>query len=314
MEKPPVLYQEILDYIIDFLHADKASLRSCTLTSRLFLPSADIHLFHLLYIDGSKQNFEDLARFLHRTERVSKNVRELHLRGRIRSRNYYDFLPKDQITELCLSTLRHLLDSLPFLHSLELDHLLWTGELFHDPEVDGSSQQQRPFRRKHLDNLILRSVITCNALGTSIRRSTIYDADYVVLLCVFAGVKKLYVEGVYSNGRTIHPQDVTRTVEALRPMIHRGTYVESLHMKWYIDSMFLFEILRCTDSVQKLKEMEITVANMTQVVSLQSLINDCGSCLTSLTLHTQTPAILRDSPGKCLYPTTNNVFASDGFC
>ncbi|KAK7688097.1 hypothetical protein QCA50_008467 [Cerrena zonata] len=45
---PVALPVELLDYIIDFLHDDKQSLSSCALTSRTFVLSSQLHLFHSL--------------------------------------------------------------------------------------------------------------------------------------------------------------------------------------------------------------------------------------------------------------------------
>ena len=51
------LPQELLDIVVDFLHADKASLRACALALREWLYPARRHLFHTLYIRGSLGKF-----------------------------------------------------------------------------------------------------------------------------------------------------------------------------------------------------------------------------------------------------------------
>jgi hypothetical protein len=49
-----ILCQELIDIIVDYFHDDYTTLISCSLTSRLFLPSSRFHLFKRLYISPSQ--------------------------------------------------------------------------------------------------------------------------------------------------------------------------------------------------------------------------------------------------------------------
>ncbi|KIP02383.1 hypothetical protein PHLGIDRAFT_79196, partial [Phlebiopsis gigantea 11061_1 CR5-6] len=51
------LAQELVDHIIDFLHNDPATLRSCTLVAHTWLPSSRFHLFSRVEVQVAESRF-----------------------------------------------------------------------------------------------------------------------------------------------------------------------------------------------------------------------------------------------------------------
>ena len=96
--------QELADDIIDHLHDDKQSLRSCSLVCRSWLPSSSVHLFRRMRwppcdhaldrqrmpwntlancrcaLTEDSPDLQDLLHFLRTTPRARDHVRELHIR------------------------------------------------------------------------------------------------------------------------------------------------------------------------------------------------------------------------------------------
>ncbi|KAH9936914.1 hypothetical protein B0H21DRAFT_59879 [Amylocystis lapponica] len=77
----PQLPPEIQDRIIDFLHGDPTTLRSCALTCRAWVPSSRYHLFNVLEISefGRVPLYSAFASILHTSPHLGKYVQALTL-------------------------------------------------------------------------------------------------------------------------------------------------------------------------------------------------------------------------------------------
>jgi hypothetical protein len=76
----PVLFQELVDRIVDFLHDDPASLRSCALAHSFFRAPSQFHLFSKVKLMSlASWASSSLRAALHHTPALACYVRELHL-------------------------------------------------------------------------------------------------------------------------------------------------------------------------------------------------------------------------------------------
>ena len=68
----PVLANELIDTVIDFLHEDRPSLCAFALVSKSCLPSARYHLFS--DIDVNSQNFPSFLSLIESTSQIAPLV------------------------------------------------------------------------------------------------------------------------------------------------------------------------------------------------------------------------------------------------
>ena len=73
----PILANELIDTVIDFLHEDRSSLRACALVSKSCLPSARYHLFSVIAINAS--NFPSFLRLIESASHIGPLVRGLQV-------------------------------------------------------------------------------------------------------------------------------------------------------------------------------------------------------------------------------------------
>ena len=80
-KKPAVrLPPEMWDYTLDFLHADKKSLKTCTLVCRMWLNTARLHLFQTLYMSPRDGPLSGLTSSLSHSRHIVGYVRLVTLR------------------------------------------------------------------------------------------------------------------------------------------------------------------------------------------------------------------------------------------
>lgn len=118
----PTLPQELTDYIVDFLHDDEATLYSCALVCRAWLPTAQLHLFDDVVVRGVQQ----LTRFLAIVSTVphfATFTRTLRL-----SSQPPDNKPQNNYARaiLCNQSLKHILENVPRLEVLHIDLINFT--------------------------------------------------------------------------------------------------------------------------------------------------------------------------------------------
>ena len=118
----PDLPQELYEVIIDYLYDDKASLASCSLVSKAWIPTARLHLFrtirHTLAFDAAAAGklIQDMTRFLQEAPSIALLVRDLYLQAAIPA-------SRSCVEEEDVSSLLKLL---PQLQSLTMKHVLLT--------------------------------------------------------------------------------------------------------------------------------------------------------------------------------------------
>ncbi|KAH9850274.1 hypothetical protein C2E23DRAFT_877601 [Lenzites betulinus] len=78
-EAIPMLPPELYDHILDQLHDDRPTLRNCALTTRSWLPRAQHHIFHSVYLDWS--NCTAFSRLLASNPSLADYVGTLEIEG-----------------------------------------------------------------------------------------------------------------------------------------------------------------------------------------------------------------------------------------
>lgn len=112
----PALSQELLDYIVDFLHNNRRALRTCTLSSKCLLDASRHHLFGTVRVYGKADN-DQLQRFISllcNGSSVKWYIRKLEITsatGHIRHSIFF---------HLSLDTLQEVLSHIPSLRNLRL--------------------------------------------------------------------------------------------------------------------------------------------------------------------------------------------------
>lgn len=113
MATPPKLPTELVDQIIDHLHADVESLLSISLASRSCCTATRYHLFGTMLVSAAREQdaFQTFAYFLASSPSICVYVRSLTLFGRT---------PAPQPRELCSHIISTVVSLLPRLRVLEL--------------------------------------------------------------------------------------------------------------------------------------------------------------------------------------------------
>ncbi len=90
---------ELLDYILDYLHDDKPSLRQCALTSRNWRSRSHHHLFHSVYIDSTICNA--FTRLLESNPPLGAHVASMAIEG------VFGFFSLDRMESIALQKWLH---------------------------------------------------------------------------------------------------------------------------------------------------------------------------------------------------------------
>ncbi|KIP02378.1 hypothetical protein PHLGIDRAFT_297748 [Phlebiopsis gigantea 11061_1 CR5-6] len=122
-----ILPQELIDYVMDFLHDDRASLRVCTLVSHTWLPAGRLHLFsdHLVRVGAA--NVFDFLRWSRSCEFGPQYVRSVRF-GEGSPRTGYIPVTKTPFIDL-LARLTH------------IEHLAFTYVRFESEEGAGGPSE-----------------------------------------------------------------------------------------------------------------------------------------------------------------------------
>lgn len=116
LERSPFQVPELLDRVIDYLHYDQNSLRSCAMVTRAWLPSCRFHLLDETTIVGS-EGFETLLMRLKESPEVGLYLRRL---------NISIFLPIPPSPYGELSRVLDFIAAAPKLNSLTLSNTDWS--------------------------------------------------------------------------------------------------------------------------------------------------------------------------------------------
>ncbi|KAK7693833.1 hypothetical protein QCA50_003405 [Cerrena zonata] len=117
MTRIPPLAQELLDYILDFLHDDHRTLRICALVSKCFLDASRHHLFETTAAKGRPyaDKFEQFRYFIQNGQ-SAKYIRRLVLNSGT------SIIQRNLSFHLSLDVLEEIVVCLPFLRSVGLSH------------------------------------------------------------------------------------------------------------------------------------------------------------------------------------------------
>ncbi|KAI0792426.1 hypothetical protein C8Q75DRAFT_599949 [Abortiporus biennis] len=263
------LPQELIDHIIDQLHDDKQSLRSCSLVSHSFQPSSRIGLFHKFRVKCSKAGIHRLiefSNFLASKPSVAKYIPELELNG---EETYcMAILPR--------STLCSILTNLPNLHSLFLVRFVWKY-----------SSQREVSSKDIFIPLSLRRLNLCNF---SIKYS-VCDRVHLPILNIFSlfgtieelAIDRLWIPGAHHTHHIVQQQiEEARQEHENRTLIHKFQ-VSSFNLNASCPgAIFMMEIIRNTSSPRYLNLHLSTSLNAN---AARTLIAHSIPSLTSLTLN-----------------------------
>ncbi len=139
----PRLPPELSDAVMDFLHNDKKTLRTCALVCKAWVATSRLHLFHEITLQVKDGRFSEVfAQMLRSASAVSSSVKVLHVR------------PAATHSKGILrpSSALSVLDHLPALHSL----------ILHVPIIDAS--QTSDMRWVHPSLRLLRFHLFCSTL------------------------------------------------------------------------------------------------------------------------------------------------------
>ncbi|CAL1710400.1 unnamed protein product [Somion occarium] len=263
--------QEIIDYVIDFLHDDKPSLCCCALLSWAWLESSRYHLFGIIRIRiGQSANVENhltsFTLFFNSRQTIAMLVRSLSI-----TRGEWDRLAAYPEIELYL--IAALLRSLPRLSMFSMDHvgLLWNSRT---SEMTGSHRPSFRLQELSLQRLYL-----------SIPPQIDPDWPFSHFLSWFSSLKRLRLRagthaGPYTDGATFASSvspDALHTV--------RATRVEVL-----MTDHKLLRLLYATIAPSNLTSCLLTVNRVADAIDVQSVLNDCVTidldlCRSLETLH-----------------------------
>ncbi|KAK7693865.1 hypothetical protein QCA50_003438 [Cerrena zonata] len=130
----PVLSQELLDYILDFLCGDLPTLRTCSLTSRCLLDASYHHLFETVTVSGDNK--------LHRMLELNRNGSSVT--ARIRNLEIKP-IQSSILLPFSLDNLQEIINVCPSLQNLRLISLKIVYSESHTPPV----QEIVPGRQLH---------------------------------------------------------------------------------------------------------------------------------------------------------------------
>ncbi|CAL1710398.1 unnamed protein product [Somion occarium] len=186
--------QEIIDYVIDFLHDDKPSLCCCALLSWAWLESSRYHLFGIIRIRiGQSANVENhltsFTLFFNSRQTIAMLVRSLSI-----TRGEWDRLAAYPEIELYL--IAALLRSLPRLSMFSMDHvgLLWnsrTSEMTgsHRPSFRLQELRAGTHAGPYTDGATFASSVSPDALHTvRATRVEVLMTDHKLLRLLYATI------------------------------------------------------------------------------------------------------------------------------
>ena len=182
--QPPItIAQELVDMLIDFLHADRSSLAACSLTCRAWLPAAQFHLFHKVNVEV--HTFPRLLRLFETSPHIAELVQSLSVGSRtgyrelLHSSSYNN--PLDQLeymmTRRIVSKLPELTARLSSVKSLQIFGDLWTWHVLRELSTLPQVNQVDMFNLKFHKSSGLVSVLF--ALP-ALQRLSMFDGGWAI--------------------------------------------------------------------------------------------------------------------------------------
>lgn len=144
------LPQELLDYILDYLHDDAPALKSCSTACHAFLLASSYHLFQEVALgrrlrSPTSEVLRHFASTVEASPRLRMHIRGLSLAPPLRVRRSH----KDSGLALDLRVLRDALEALPSLHTIDLRYV----------QIELCDQPVLPLACTHLKKVVLGAVL-----------------------------------------------------------------------------------------------------------------------------------------------------------
>lgn len=289
---------ELIDIIIDHLHADNKSLAACTLVCRSWLPSSRYHLFSTITVIAHPQlSFWPLIRFLEEAKAIALFICDLNLWGQT-SENFSIEVPLDAEPSLCHHSLAVMVSKLPTLRRLAIRGVRFAHTF--SPLVPRSNTVKRfgkmiRSRSKRVREpsaalqapacdlqsehpLVERRVLASLAVRTC-GSSTFPPVDFLKIPDLFSVIRKLVVCESLAEGTWYDGPSSTQLDASSIPQFR----VYSMMMLW--SSPSLLSILRQSSCLTSLTALSVGFDTWQDVVSTGLVLREIHTGLRTLALN-----------------------------
>lgn len=183
-----MLFNELVDIVLDHLHDDRKSLKACSLVSQTFRNSSQYHLLENVALTGvkSSRGLEAFMTFVETSPRFGHYVRTLRVFGEGSWFGKYDTAETRSLS-LGPTHLRFL-SQLPALRRLFLFELLWDSHR-DSPAGQPLLGQEQPSGT--LEKLVLHHVTSSRFQQPGEIHHGVYAQDVLDLLSFFSQIKTL---------------------------------------------------------------------------------------------------------------------------
>lgn len=261
--KPVYLPQELVDYVLDFLHDDACSLIQCSLVSHSFVPGSRFHLFGTFHVKDDQTLCGLLDASPSATARHA--IRTLRL-------GTASVLSKTSPLKVSFSSLENLIAHLPALSNL---HMLNISIDFARSSQVSSASTSETRSAKAIRYLWLYKVVEAST------RRPLHPHEFFPLLRLFSGIETLN----YSCGFEKRPSFITAEESAVE---HEETFsplnVQSLRFCSSPVAAPLMQALRRASAAQTLRSVEVCAQDRETLVALGELLHSVRLHITELTV------------------------------
>ncbi|KAI0700284.1 hypothetical protein BC835DRAFT_1412089 [Cytidiella melzeri] len=276
------LPQELLDYIVDFLHDDARSLVSCSLASRSFVPGSRLHLFGTFHIKDDRTLCGLLDASLFATARHA--IRTLCL-------GTTSVISKKSPLKVSFSSLEKLVAHLPMLSNF---YMLNISVDF--PRVSRNSSTSSPEVRtaKAIRYLWLYKVVDASTLRP------LPSHEFFPILRLFTAIETLNFScGFDKRPSFIIPEDTAF-------MQHEGALpsleIQSLRFCSSPVAAPLMQAISRTSAARSLRSVEVCAQDRETLIALGELLHNVRDHITELTVDCRrrnSLHILKDASVMC---------------
>ena len=247
------LPQELLDEIIAHLHGDIASLKSCSMTSRVLLPISSTYLLcKITFSRGLKilpdEKLSEFKHALQNSPRLRENIQEVHLAPTLFARRMISRSYEGQECGISPSILGQTLSHLDHLRSVTLRYCR-----INTPQCD---ELVRPLPHIRLERIVLGTLHSdSHATSSSLGR--------ILVLFANTEIKRLEVDGQWSDFTSQTPQ--TRMQLCVSHLVFRELSAGATSP--------CLDVLRNNLSPQSLTTLDIPLNTADSLVHLDQLVS-----------------------------------------
>ncbi|PSR70792.1 hypothetical protein PHLCEN_2v13329 [Hermanssonia centrifuga] len=262
----PYFPAEIMDIIIDLLHTDKATLSSCTLVSRSWLPRSRLHLFTRVQVFGFQTQFQPFIELLTQANGgprldppISTTIKRLRLDGRDDS----VFSSPEPLTT---SMLKMLLCNLPNLLDLDVRGVILTWVA---PGLSDTGDKVA------LPDLIHLNSLTLDAFTTASKD----PSDFVSSLCFFSSIDVLRISSPLYMDIPEDPAAVAAHPSLLTTMPYFPSHlkISSIAVCDGECTPFILALLQKTASVETINNVDVVCRTRVHADALGSFLDNVGA-------------------------------------